>query len=237
VVAVKTPVRFRRRAGVIVASAAVLLGGGAALSLAATYDPPSNAKGPHGHGVSEFGMTKGFIKGQRVQFTYAHGFYCDESVSSAASTQCEAGQKWNKAPSKQHDTLYITVPLGFDRNRSMIDCPSQLVCVDHPGTIDLTRLEPALKPLYPQLTDAQLTNALKNFVTPEHDHFITDLNNGKAEWWDVKVVGVTSAKTMEAIRAHRSFAYIKYLLNKKDKTVVGPIPTNLFLWFRANAGR
>ena len=60
------------------------------------------------------------------------------------------------APAKDYDPLYITVPLGFTRPMSMIQCPANLVCVDHPGTIDLTRLEPALKPLYPKLTDAQL---------------------------------------------------------------------------------
>ena len=36
----------------------------------------------------------------------------------------------------------------------MLECPAGLICVDHPGTIDMTRLEPALKPLYPTLTDA-----------------------------------------------------------------------------------
>ena len=35
-----------------------------------------------------------------------------------------------------------------------------LQCVDHPGTIDLTRLESALKPLYPKLTDQQLRDRL-----------------------------------------------------------------------------
>jgi hypothetical protein len=116
----------------------------------------------------------------------------------------------------------------------MIQCPANLVCVDHPGTIDLTRLEPALKPLYPQLTDAQLTAALKNFATPEHDHFITTANQRKPEWWDVKVIGVTSEKTFSNIRQHRSYGYIEQLLKSGDKTVVGPIDTNLFLYFSAH---
>lgn len=108
------------------------------------------------------------------------------------------------------------------------------MCVDHPGTIDLTRLEPALKPLYPQLTDAQLTAALRNFATPGHDHFIADDNEGAPEWWDVKVVGVTSPQVLADIRARRSNKYIEDLIRAKNPNVVGPIPTNIFLFFAAN---
>ena len=100
-----------------------------------------------------------------------------------------------------------------------MDCPSNLVCVDHPGTIDLTRLEPALKPLYPQLTDAQLTDALKNFTTPGHDHFITTKAHGAREWWDVRVVGVTDKKVYDRINAHESVAYLKHEI-KAGKTTV-----------------
>ncbi|MGN6606624.1 MAG: hypothetical protein ACTHMS_06400 [Jatrophihabitans sp.] len=228
----KTTGKFRRRVGVIAASAAVLVTGGAALSLAATSAPPSNGTSV-GHGINEFGSTVGFYKGHGVRFNYSRGFYCDTSVSSAASTGCEAGAQWKKAPSPQHDPLYVTVPLGFSVPRSHIHCPSNLVCVDHGGTIDLSRLEPALKPLFPSLTDAQLTDALKNYALPEHDHFVTDLNNRKPEWWDVRVIGVLSPKTMAAIRAHGSYGYIASLIKKGDKTVVGPIPTNEFLYFRA----
>jgi hypothetical protein len=84
------------------------------------------------------------------------------------------------------------------------------------------------------LTDAQLTAALKNFATPEHDHFITTANQRKPEWWDVKVIGVTSEKTFSNIRQHRSYGYIEQLLKSGDKTVVGPIDTNLFLYFSAH---
>jgi hypothetical protein len=183
-----------------------------------------------GHGENDFGMTKAFFRGHRVSFTYSHGYFCDTSVSSGATSRCEVGAKWKHAPSAQHDPLFITVPLGFQPGK-MPDCPANLTCVDHPMTIDLSRLEPALKPLYPQFTDAQLTAALKNYMTPEHDHFITDKNHGKREWWDVYVVGVTSPKTFNAIHRHRSYRYVNKLIKHGNKHVVGPIPSNLFLFF------
>jgi hypothetical protein len=110
-----------------------------------------------------------------------------------------------------------------------MECPATLVCVDHPGTIDLSRLEPDLKALYPKLTAAELTSALKNSATPGHEHFITTANGGKAEWWDVKVVGVTSVAEWNAINSHKSFSFLNSQVTAKKTT--GIIPTNLFLYF------
>ena len=219
-----------RRVVGIAAVAVLVTGVGAAV--AATTSPSSNAHDP-GLGVNEYGMTAAFYKGVPLDFTYSRGFFCDTSVSAESSSRCEVGADWKVAPNPQHDPLYITVPLGFSVPMNMQDCPSGLICVDHPGTIDLTRIEPALKPLYPGLTDAQLTEALKNFAVPGHDHFITDTNHGNAEWWDVKVIGVTSRTVYNDIRAHESFGYIESLLKAKNPNVVGPIPTNLFLYFAA----
>lgn len=228
-----TIARSRRRVGVLAVSAAVAVVGGLGIAQASTTETPSNAV-MSGQGVDEFGMTQAFLHGKTTQFTYTKGFFCDTSVPSAASTGCEAGATYQKAPAKDFDPLYITVPLGFQQPMNMLDCPDNLICVDHPGTMDLTRLEPALKPLYPQLTDAQLTAALKNFAVPGHDHFITTANAGKAEWWDVQIVGVTNPHTYHEILEHKTFGYIQKLIRTKDKNVVGPIPTNLFLFFGVN---
>jgi hypothetical protein len=223
----------RRRTGLAVVSAAVIIAGGLGIAAATTSAPPSGAMNK-GMGIPGYGMTQAYFKGVSVGFTYTKGFYCDTSVSSSASSGCEAGANFHTPPAKNFDPLYITVPLGFSRPMGMIQCPANLVCIDHPGTIDLARLEPALKPLYPKLTDAQLTAALKNFATPEHDHFITTANWRKPEWWDVKVIGVTSAKTFTEIRQHKSYGYIEHLLKTGNKNVVGPIDTNLFLYFAAH---
>jgi hypothetical protein len=216
------------RARAVAVAVALLLTAGIGVAVAATYPhPPSNARSA-GRGINEFGMTKSYFRGGSVRFTYTKGYFCDRHIRSAASSKCEAGKKWRHAPAKHFDPLYITVPLGFNEPMNM-DCPSGLVCVDHPGTIDLTRLEPALKPLYPNLTDAQLTEALKNFKTPGHQHFITDKNHGKPEWWDVRVVGVTDPTVYKKLDQHKSAAYLLRQVKKGRTTPV--IPTNLFLYF------
>jgi hypothetical protein len=212
---------------------AVIAGAGTVAAVASTSTPSSNAT-VVGAGINEFGMTAANYDHQLLDFTYTKGFFCDTSVASSASSGCEVGQTYNKPPAPDFDPLYITVPLGFAVPMNMLQCPDGLVCVDHPGTVDLTRLEPTLKPLYPTLSDAQLTQALANFAVPGHDHFITDTNNFQPEWWDVQVVGVTSPTTYAAIQQHRSFGYIQHLLDRKDPSVVGPIPSNLFLFFGVN---
>jgi hypothetical protein len=222
------------RFGAIAIGVAVLTTVGVAA--AGVNVPLSNASNIPGRGINEFGMTVANYDGVPLDFTYSKGFFCDTTLPSSASSECEAGATFNHLPpaASHQDPLYITVPLGFTVPMNMLQCPDSLVCVDHPGTMDLTRLEPALKPLYPNLTDAQLTQALMNFAVPGHDHFITDTNRGLPEYWNVVIVGVTSPTTYAAIQAHRSFDYIQHLITMKDPTVVGPVPTNAFLYFGVN---
>jgi hypothetical protein len=218
-----------RRAKVLTASVGLF----AAAGLAAACAPPSNGVVP-GHGINEFGMTSSFFNGGTVNFNYTFGYYCDRTIPAASSSGCEVGANYVKPPQPDFDPLYITVPLGFNQPMSMEECPATLICVDHPGTLDMTRIESALKPLYPKLTNAQLTDALKNFATPGHDHFITTTNQGVPEWWDVKVIGVTSQTVFNQIRAHKSLAYIQQLQAAHNPNVTAAIPTNLFLYFGVN---
>jgi hypothetical protein len=223
---------FTKQARVLAATVTLVVAGGIGVAAAANTAAPASNAMQKGMGINEFGMTKSFYNGGTVEFTYSKGYYCDKSVPSAATSGCEAGANYKVPPAKSFDPLYITVPLGFTVPTMSMECPASLVCVDHPGTIDLSRLEPALKALYPTLSVAQLTAALKNSATPGHEHFITTQNAGQAEWWDVKVVGITSLSVWNAINAHKSFAYLNQQVN--DKKTTGIIPTNLFLYFSVN---
>lgn len=220
-----------QRTRIATATVAAVLAGGVGSCVGATTMTPSHATSK-GAGVNEYGMTKAFFNGRAVNFTYTQGFFSDRHVASGATSGCEVGAPFKVAPAKNYDPLYITVPLGFKVPTMTMDCPTGLVCVDHPGTIDWSRLESALKGLYPQLSAAQLTAALKNTAVPGHQHFITTLNGRRPEWWNVDVVGVTSLKEWNAIDAHRSFTF----LNEQVKTqlTTGIIPTNLFLYFAVN---
>ena len=212
-----------RRWAAPVAAAAIVLTGVAVVA-------DASSSGSVGHGVDEFGMTKGFIHGGMSTFTYTRGFFCDTTVTAQSSTGCEVGADATVMPKGRIDPLFITVPLGFSVPHQ--DCPANLVCVDHPMALDLTRLATALAPIY-KTTPEKLMPALKEFPTPGHDHYLTTLAAGHPEYWDVNVIGVTDAATYAAITRHHSYAYIQQLLKAKNPHVLGPIPTNLFLFFAA----
>ncbi len=167
-----------------------------------------------GQGANGYGKTSDFDGGYILEDVYSHGFYCDTSIASKAASGCEVGAAFQKPPAKQFDPLYITVPLGFTVPPMAMQCPSALICIDHPATIDLS-----------------LIGGPSSTMTPGHDHFTTTTNGFMPEWWNVEVVGVTSRATYYAISTHRSFQYIQSLIAKGDKTVTKPIPTNLFLYF------
>ncbi len=215
----------RWRTAVVSAVATVMVASGVGMTIASARTSTAQ------RGVDGYGMTKAFYNGQVHDFTYNLGYFCDKSVSSAASTGCEGGTRYVHAPSPQHSPLYLTIPLGFSISQSKLDCPNHLDCIDHPGTIDLTRVEPALKKLFPTITDAQLTAALRNIDVPGHDHFIGTLAKGKPQWWEVKIVVVDNADTYRTIQAKKSLPFLQSLLNRHDRHTIGVVPTNLFLYF------
>jgi len=113
------------------------------------------------------GITHGYSGGNTLNFLYSAKPYCDTSVSAQSATGCEAGAKYNNLPpsATSQDPLYILVPLGF--KPSGLQCAEQSNCIDHPATMDLSRLSPVLDPIL-HTTPAQLTNAP---LSP-HSHFI-----------------------------------------------------------------
>ena len=222
----------RRRAALLAASAAVAVAGGLGVASAAGNTTPSNAMGA-GRGVNEFGMTDAFYDGQHARLHVHEGLLLRHERRVGGDEQVRGRRDVQRPrPAQQFDPLYITVPLGFDVPMNMQDCPSTLVCVDHPGTIDLTRLEPALKPLYPQLTDAQLTDGAEELrgARPRPLHH-------RHEQRQARVVGRADRRRHQPddVRGDpqptsRS-SYIQQLIKQKNKNVVGPIPSNLFLYF------
>jgi hypothetical protein len=218
--------RLRGRTRIVAVAAAAVTAAGIGTAVAETAGPPPSNAASTGMGVSEFGMTKAFFDGKATSFTYSNGFYCDTSVSAQSTSGCEVGATYHHPPTnKAFDPLFITVPL-FKNQTMRMECPNGKVCVDHPGTIDLSRLAPAL---------GAPASALYNAPTPGHEHFITTANNGKAEWWDVKVIGVTKKKVFNQINQHRSYSYIQQLRANHNPHVTANIPTNLFLWFGVKA--
>lgn len=177
------------------------------------------------------GVTSDFINGQTVNALYSQNYFCDSSVSSQAPSGCEVGAPYSKLPPgvssvSNTDPLYIPVPL-FSPGPSALQCAAGQACIDHPSTVDLSRLASALgKP----------ASALANVAFPGHDHILTTTNNNQPEWWPVVVVGVTNPASFAKIEAAKSYSEIQALQANKANGVTANIPTNAFLWFQTLPG-
>ena len=83
----------------------------------------------------------------------------------------------------QIDPLYIPVPLYASPPVAYTQCPSVVTCIDHPATIDLSRLAPTL--------GVANASSLSDVPLPSHDHLLTTRNGDQPEWWNVIVIPVT----------------------------------------------
>jgi hypothetical protein len=218
-----------RRSKAIAAGFAVAALAATGIAGAASVTTPSNGLRV-GAGINQFGLIGSSMGGRSSTSTYQKGFVCDLSVRSAASSGCEVGEKFKKAPAGHRDPLFALVPIGFQVDN--LECPPGLVCVDHPGTIDMTRLAGSLKPLFPKISLDELKNELKNAPAPGHNHFLTTLSD-KPQYWEVNIIGVTDKDTYEKLSMSHDYGMVKALLDAKNKNVVGPLPTNIFLFFSA----
>ena len=185
---------------------------------------------------SHAGMTGAYYNGATATEIYTKNWYCDKSVPSMASSGCEQGQRANTPPPGHYDPEYAIVPIGFTPSNAMqMNCRPHAVCVAHPATIDMTRVANALA-MVMKTTGPALLPALGDKPVPPHNHYLTTVYDGKPQWWNVVIIGVTSPTTYNAIFAHRSFAYIQHLMAAGDGTLLKPTPTNLFLYFSVRKG-
>jgi hypothetical protein len=191
---------------------------------------------------SWLGVTPG-AKGSDVQALYSEQYFCGTAADgkgSGAATGCEAGAATSTLPpgvggngviptaansypgasatgNNQIDPLYIPVPIGFTPDYAQ--CPSVITCIDHPGTIDLSRLASAL---------GAPASALTSVPLPSHDHVLTTRNGDQPEWWNVLVVPVTSQAALTAIETEKNLT-----LAQEQQAV----DTNTFLWFQTLPGQ
>ena len=119
------------------------------------------------------------------------------------------------------DTLYIPVPLFS--NPPATQCTATATCVDHPPTIDLSRIAGAL-PGHPSGA------SVSNVPIPAHDHVVGTRNNGLPTWWNVEVVATTSPSTFATLK---SVSAIQTALH--NSTAI-EAPTNAFLFFQVLPG-
>ena len=205
----------RRRLGLVATVIAGLMIASASVGTAALAAGSGSAVLP----VSS-ATTPAWSNGKTVSIQYPQNFFCDTSVAAGASSGCEVGTAANVGPvgNANRSVLFVLVPLFA--NPSPAPMCAEANCPNHPLTVDLSRIAGALGVATP--------DALANVPLPAHSH-ILDGNAGG--WWQVKVVAVTNQAAWSQLAAGKSQAVMDALIATPGSGVLGPIETNLYLFF------
>jgi hypothetical protein len=176
------------------------------------------APAAHAHQGAVTGTTGGWENGREVTFFYNRPFECTQPPASGASSGCALGAEATVAPrGGPIPVVYVMVPLGFRPAESTLQCPEVGNCINHPSTMDLSRV---------------FGPGTENALLPAHSHVIGEENGNKnpsAGWWEIEVVGVPSQAAWDRVVAGKSLAAVRTL--QQEGAVTGDIPTNLFLFF------
>jgi hypothetical protein len=177
--------------------------------------PPgvSMAMNQNAQGGAAKGFTAGWLDGQTVQFFYVKDFFCAEPPASGAPSKCEVGEDGTVDPRPGPiPELYVITPMGITVPQSTLHCPIAGSCINHPSTIDLSRL---------------LGASAANVLLPPHSHVIDERHGG---WWELEVIGVTSLDAWNQIVAAKSLDKVREL-QAANAGVTADIATNVYLFF------
>ena len=198
-------------AGVISTQVATAVSAGAAVQVpppsgdnGTTIDPLQYNCGNDAPTCGQVGESNGYYNGTNVDLLYSENYYCDANVRRrrplaarpepdrrATPSPTSAGNSGTSLGNTTHsDTLYIPVPLFS--NPPPTQCTATATCIDHPPTIDLSRIAGAL-PGDPS------PSSVSNVPIPAHDHVVGTRNSGLPEWWNVQVVATTESVTFTTL--------------------------------------
>ncbi len=199
-----------------------------------TIDPLRYNCGNDAPTCGQIGESYGYYNGTNVDLLYSENYYCDTAVPSNATTGCEVGAPPSSADptaaspdgtslgnTTHRDTLYIPVPLFAGAPPTQ--CVASATCIDHPPTIDLSRIAGALP-------GSPAPSSLDNVAIPAHDHVVGTRNSSLPEWWNVQVVATTDPATFATLT---SVSAIDAAVSASRAVSV---PTNAFLFFQVLPG-
>jgi hypothetical protein len=207
-----------------------------------TFDNLENDCGATAPNCENVGLSHDWIDGQDVDALYTESYWCDTSVPAASSTGCEVGQDANNVPPGVNgqtvptladpspsnlDPVYTPTPIYASPPVPYTQCSTLIICIDHPATIDLSRLASTL---------GAPAADLENVPLPSHDHLLTTRNGDQPEWWEIIAIPVTTPAGLAAVQNAKSYSAVQALENQPGSGVLGEEPTNAYLWFQTLPG-
>ncbi len=173
--------------------------------------PSASASSHNAHADADIGTTAGWFDGKAVTFFYNKPFFCKGEPTGGASSGCVLGAEPSARPRGGNiPVVYVMTPLGFEPEG--LHCPTVGQCINHPSTIDASRVFGA---------------GAENLPLPAHSHIVDQRTSG---WWEIEVIGVTDPQVWNSIAAAKDLATVR-TLHEAGSGITGDIPTNLFLFF------
>jgi hypothetical protein len=174
---------------------------------------------------AEFGFTAGWFQGNTVQFFYHKPFFCRTPVEDGnpvgSTTDCEVGSDGTVDPRLGNiPILFVMTPIGFRPADATLQCPVVGHCINHPSTIDVSRV---------------FGPGTENAPLPAHSHIVDQV---EGNWWELHVIGVKDPTTWDQVVAGKSLASVR-ALQAADPTgakITGDILTNVYLFFDVRPG-
>lgn len=184
--------------------------------------PQSIAANQNAQDGAAVGFTDGWQNGKTVLFFYHKNFFCAQPPTSGAPSGCEVGEDGTVDPRPgKIPVLYVMTPVGFRPADNTLHCPIVGSCINHPSTIDLSRV---------------FGPGSANVPLPAHSHIIdsnlpeSQANGGEAGWWELEVIGVSSPSVWDQIVAGKSLETVRSL-QAAGTGITDDTPTNTYLSF------
>ena len=203
---------------------AVILG----LTLAACVDAPAPTEADvvavavptadvaaHSGAHTDKGFIGGWLDGEVMQLRYTRLYFCEEPPASGAPSDCVVGAPGEVVPrAGPIPYIFAIAAAGIQPDPATLHCPGGSVCLNHPSTLDLSRI-----------------GGPPSALGVPHSHIITGRQGG---WHQTVNIRVRSLAVWNQIAAAKTLAKVREL--QADPLVGGAglisqdTPTNIFFF-------
>jgi hypothetical protein len=154
-----------------------------------------------------------------MQLRYTRLYFCEEPPTSGAATDCEVGAPAEVTPREGPiPFIYAIAAAGIQPDPATLHCPGGSICLNHPSTLDLTRI-----------------GGPPSGLGGPHSHIITEKRGG---WHQTVNIRVRSLDAWNQIAAAKTLAKVRELQADPAVGGVGLIsqdtPTNVFFFFQVH---
>ncbi len=169
----------------------------------------------HSGAHADKGYIGGWLDGETMQLRYTRLYFCEEPPASLAPSDCVVGAPGEVTPREGPiPRIYAIAAAGIQPDIATLHCPGGSVCLNHPSTLDLSRI-----------------GGPPSALAGPHSHIITERQGG---WHQTVNIRVRDVAVWNQIAAAKTLAKVREL--QADPAVGGAglisqdTPTNIFFF-------